>query len=541
MTSTLTAGTGSWTNSPTSYGYQWQDCSGATCSIIAGANGSTYVVQPGDVGDTIDVAVTASNGGGSGSAISAQTAPVPAQSSGGGGGAGSGGSSGVANLWVSTSGGSCGRQATAGAEVVSHDCGSLNAAYQAASCGDTIAIDAGTYPDQALDDKAALDSCSSNVVFEAAPGLSRSQVVIGEDNGSSIDSGDSNGGGASSWTLQNVTVAANINLLPCPYSSDPTACSTDAHNVTINNIQGGSFFAWVPYLTVENSNFGPCYNLVSLPSGATNGNGDAGPTYSPNPAVMCNQNIKGFGAHTVFKNNVVHDFLDDDSNTYYDHFECMFIGQASNLTIDSDRFYDCQIYAIFVQNAGSGPMTIQNNWFWASQGGMGACTSNGHCPAENAGGNNNWSITDGDNGSSGCATTNVTIRYNSFDPEAGFSNQSASGCGSPGSSWKMVGNILGATGCQGGMVYEYNLFLPGAGGPCGTGDVQMSSGNPFVSTGNSGSTLDDLHLTCSSNPADNLVTPTTADYQLNYDIDSNARNTNGPRDAGASTATTCGK
>ena len=77
---TLTASNGSWSNSPTSYGHQWQDCS-SSCSNISGATGSTYNLQSSDVGDTIDVVVTATNAGGSGSATSAKTATVTASSS----------------------------------------------------------------------------------------------------------------------------------------------------------------------------------------------------------------------------------------------------------------------------------------------------------------------------------------------------------------------------------------------------------------------------------------------------------------------------
>jgi Protein of unknown function (DUF4038)/Putative collagen-binding domain of a collagenase len=85
---TLTANHGSWSNSPTGYGYQWQDCS-SSCSNISGATGSSYVLGASDVGDTIDVVVTATNAGGSGTATSGKTATVTA-SSGGGGGGGSG-------------------------------------------------------------------------------------------------------------------------------------------------------------------------------------------------------------------------------------------------------------------------------------------------------------------------------------------------------------------------------------------------------------------------------------------------------------------
>ena len=423
----------------------------------------------------------------------------------------------------------------AGARIPSQDCASLNQAYQAASCGDVVNIDAGTYTaQQNLLDNPALDDCGQPVVFEAAAGLSRSQVVLGNPNssGNAIDAYDQccgNSPGASNWILEGVTVLDDIYL--------------SAHNVTINNIQGGSLFITASNVLVENSNLGPCYNLISLSSG-TNNNGYPAPSYSPNPSVKCNSNIKLAGGDDItFKHNVIHDFLDDDSDGAYNHFECMFVANAENLTIDSNKFYDCQIYAIFIQNAGSGPITIQNNWFWASQGGMGGCSANDDCPAENAGGNVPWALTDGDNNcsSSNPATTNVLIRYNSFDPASGFSNQSASGCNSPGSTWRFVGNILGSSSTcstSTGAVYEYNLW-PSGGSKCGSSDLSTST-NPFVTTGQDGSTLDDLHLTCGTNPANNLVTPNTSDYQLNYDIDGNARNTDGPRDAGASAQASCG-
>jgi hypothetical protein len=69
---------GTWSNNPTSFSYQWQRCSSGTCSNISGATSSTYTIVTADLGDTIDVVVTASNSGGSNSQTSAPTGVVAA-------------------------------------------------------------------------------------------------------------------------------------------------------------------------------------------------------------------------------------------------------------------------------------------------------------------------------------------------------------------------------------------------------------------------------------------------------------------------------
>jgi hypothetical protein len=80
----LQAASGTWTGSPTSFAYQWQDCdsSGAGCVNVNGATASSYTLASSDVGHTLRVVVSASNTGGSVSASSAATAVVSA--SGGG-------------------------------------------------------------------------------------------------------------------------------------------------------------------------------------------------------------------------------------------------------------------------------------------------------------------------------------------------------------------------------------------------------------------------------------------------------------------------
>ena len=116
---TLTEAHGSWSNSPTSYSYQWEDCdsSGNNCSAISGATRQTYTLTGSDVGQTIRVQETASNAGGSGapasSAATGVVQPVPSGPSGGssGGSSGSGGNGGS----VGSTGGPVGSTGGSGA------------------------------------------------------------------------------------------------------------------------------------------------------------------------------------------------------------------------------------------------------------------------------------------------------------------------------------------------------------------------------------------------------------------------------------------
>ncbi len=60
----VAASTGAWSNSPTSFSYQWSRCD-STCAEIGGATSETYVVTSSDYGSTLKVTVTATNGDGS--------------------------------------------------------------------------------------------------------------------------------------------------------------------------------------------------------------------------------------------------------------------------------------------------------------------------------------------------------------------------------------------------------------------------------------------------------------------------------------------
>ena len=75
---TLTASTGTWTQTPSSVAYAWQRCNanGRICSPIAGATSATYVPVAADVGHELVALVTATIGGATQAAWSAATEPI---------------------------------------------------------------------------------------------------------------------------------------------------------------------------------------------------------------------------------------------------------------------------------------------------------------------------------------------------------------------------------------------------------------------------------------------------------------------------------
>ncbi len=78
---TLTANPGSWSGTPAPiYTYQWQQCdsSGQSCFDLGGATSSSYQPTAGDVGHTIGVVVTGTNGSGSANANATPVGPVQA-------------------------------------------------------------------------------------------------------------------------------------------------------------------------------------------------------------------------------------------------------------------------------------------------------------------------------------------------------------------------------------------------------------------------------------------------------------------------------
>ena len=78
--------------------------------------------------------------------------------------------SGSANLWVDTNGGSCARQASAGAYVDASACASFGAAYSAAQCGDTVGVRSGTYGTQNVSSGSKSCTSTTPVTITSVPG-----------------------------------------------------------------------------------------------------------------------------------------------------------------------------------------------------------------------------------------------------------------------------------------------------------------------------------------------------------------------------------
>ena len=88
--------------------------------------------------------------------VGKKAAPPPAPTSG-------------ANLWVDTNGGNCSRSAKGGNYADPQACGSFQAAYGAAQCGDVVGVRPGSYSSQTISSR---KSCSptTQVTFTSVPG-----------------------------------------------------------------------------------------------------------------------------------------------------------------------------------------------------------------------------------------------------------------------------------------------------------------------------------------------------------------------------------
>ncbi len=320
---------------------------------------------------------------------------------------------GSANLWVDTNGGSCVRQATAGAYNDAQAC-SWSQAYGSSSTGDMILVKGGSYGNVSIGPNRSV----TNVTFKTAQG---EQANVGDFQNGHIAAG---GGGAS-----NINFVGPVNAT--------TFRSDVASNVVVDNWNVDcNGCANVQIFHLESAN-----NVV-VKNSQIQDNTD-------NSLIWIN------GSNISFENNVIHDAgLRSGSGA---HTECMYVWSVTNLTLKRNHFYHCSVMDVFI--TGSDVSTggfVENNVFeqpWSSTGQLGGGLAfhfrNGGSPSPDP---SNWDF-----------------RYNTFNGPLSISSENPVGSGG----MRIIGNVFlaGAECGKANTTYSYNAFVSGG---CGTNSTTNS-------------------------------------------------------------------
>jgi hypothetical protein len=392
-----------------------------------------------------------------------------------------------AALAVSTSG----NDSTCARGDLSKPCATFNKAYSIAQCADVVEIAAGSYASQTIVEVAALSSCSQNVVLRPASGAS---VTV---NGG-ISFGNNNAG--SGGYGYDTNAPDHVTLEGVAYSGQITLYG-DANFVVIDGVSGGNvLIQGAQDIIVRNSEFGPCASTTG-PCGRIHILDGS----SPNPVAEPTRTT-----NILISNNTIHDFLIGQAG---DHWECMFNTGGLNVTIERNRFYNCETYAIFIEDnpysAGTDNWLIQNNWFGrmcnGPVGSQCANTRNSAVYPKNA--------------------DDVLIRFNSFANGVSVVNEFGSS-----TNIRVIGNVLGVGVCAAPYFYNYNVFTTAS--ACGSNGLALSSA-PYVNASDQAAMNYHLEGAVGSTGADNYVPTSVTDSGLATDFDGQSRPINTNRDAGS--------
>jgi len=332
-----------------------------------------------------------------------------------------------ANLWVSTSGGSCTRSATAAAYIDGQACSSMQAAQNAAQAGDTVIIKNGTYPGQSL----SSGQKSSAVSYLAE---TSGQVLLTGDLSIGIDH----------LHVTGVISAGGHNTRHKLDISDST--TTQWTDVLVDGFRGSSLWVSASGVTVQNSEFG---DADACTQGGTE---DATRLWSGS-----------FGNPTNFKflHNVVHDWTESTpqcNGMHVDGFQ-VYAG-ASNVLFDGNTFYNNATSNLMTEGI-SGSWVIQNNYFGR--------------PIEDG---NNLVVGRGD--CSGVVIQNNVIQWFTANNEVSCSN------GLPTIRSNVFVSAVTACNVTGGT-FDHNIFAGSGGITCGSSAKSCSpawqNGAPSSSNG----------------------------------------------------------
>jgi hypothetical protein len=394
----------------------------------------------------------------------------------------------TANLWVDTNGGSCTRSATPVTYNDATACSSFDTAYSAASYGDLVYVKAGNYPDQTVTNKsnktATTDQADVTIKAATSETVTISDLQIGV--------WDANNG-PNNLTLSGFADNDQTTSGDCSWE-----IAQGTKYLTYENLDSCNWYArGTDHVTIKGGDWGPCKIGVGPSCG--------------------NNKFDSLGSESNTNSTVDGAFIHDFRARPGDQFECMFLRGTDGITIQNTKFENCAFMDLFIQEGGqpNKNIVIQNNWFdqpWSDD--QTPATQNRSTAIDGA-------IRPADS---------MLMRYNTFDPGTTWNWGPPVGGGTY-SNMRFVGNIAkwdsGSTCNITSISYQYNVLN---GGKCGATDINASAS--FVNgshLGNGG----DWHLASGSNPAKDIVTATTSDFQLNYDMDGDTRPQGAARDAGA--------
>lgn len=277
----LFAGSGNWSGSPTGFSYAWKDCdsSGANCVTAAGSptNTQRYVIVSGDEGSTIRVAVTASySGHPDATVLSAPTAVVSSPA--------------VPQVGApSPSGVSCTTTISTGT--------SINTTLNAASPGDTVCLNAGTWSDPLIS-----GTHSGNVTLAAKPG-----ATVNFSSGLTLD------GNTTNLTIEGMEIAGASVL-------------SDANNIVFQ------------YNTLETISKGYGFYMDADAHGGTHTATNVSYLYNQLDHVgACLEASRGV-SNVTFSHNVCGPELGYGCTTSTDPGHYIEIGGTTGITVDNNAF-----------------------------------------------------------------------------------------------------------------------------------------------------------------------------------------------------------
>ena len=324
----LTTTNGSWSNSPTSFSYQWEDCNlqGMSCSLISGATNSTYTIQAADKGSSIRSIVTASNGSGSSSMYSGATGIATAT---------------CTQTFTSSNAGS---SPYAGSNV--------NSALKGASAGSVFCL-SGNVGEIDL-----YNNPAGRVYIEPAP--SASATAYFNVNG--------NAGGASNITIQGLTGSFTFYC-----SNGPSGCNITGDQFLNNAMNGKSVVRDMPGNTsiyIARNTFADCGSACSGGLDAGIETADAYAQTCPNGVTIAHNtvnNINGDGIDdssscgTQILSNIIQNITQNGGNCSSHCDGWQETGSGKNIAVDGNLYLnDSDCWADLPNSQGQN-LTITNN------------------------------------------------------------------------------------------------------------------------------------------------------------------------------------